>query len=234
MKLIEGLGSLDTFLSRSAYLQMLTPDTKQEMAQLLSHRIIRKGKLVSTTTEISPHVLLFLSGSAKANTITSDGREVFHGLIGPGQIQGVISAMDELPSMHQIQAITSIDALAIEAKEFRTLAQRRPDLQQGVTAFLVERVRYYETYKTRATIFSAYEKVAQSIADLASGWYKVADNRPKDLMIYVTQRELSLMLGLSRQSVNKSLKHLEQQELIQIGYSSITIRDYLGLRGTVE
>ena len=225
---------LDTFLHISPYFQMLSEDTKAGLASFLCWRSFQHGNIIANTTELPSCVLFFLSGSAKASSLTSDGREVFHGLIGPGQVQGVVSALDNLPNMHQIQAVMTIDALAIELKDFRTLAETRKDFQDGINGFLADRFRYFATYKTRAAIFSSYEKVAQCMADLASGWYKVADGRPRHSVVYVTQQELSLMLGLSRQSVNKSLKRLEESGLIDVGYSSIQIRDYLNLLKTAE
>jgi len=225
---------LDTFLRISPYFQMLLEETKAELASFFSRRSFQDGNIIANTTELSSHVLFFLSGSAKASSLTSDGREVFHGLIGPGQVQGVVSALDNLPSMHQIQAVMAVNALAIELRDFRTLTETHRDFQEGINEFLADRFRYFATYKTRSAIFSSYEKVSQCIADLASGWYKVADGQPRNSVVYVTQQELSLMLGLSRQSVNKSLKRLEQIGLIEVGYSSIKIRDYLNLLKTVE
>ena len=225
---------LDTFLRISPYFQMLLEDTKAELAALFSRRSFQDGNIIANTTELTSHVLFFLSGTAKASSLTSDGREVFHGLIGPGQVQGVVSALDNLPNMHQIQAVMVVDALAIELGDFRKLTETRKDFQEGINEFLADRFRYFATYKTRSAIFSSYEKVAQCIADLASGWYKVADGQPRDSVVYVTQQELSLMLGLSRQSVNKSLKRLEQEGLIEVGYSSIKIRDYFNLIKTAE
>lgn len=220
---------LDAFLKISPYFRMLTPETRSELASLLSRRSFQDGNIIANTTEMTSYVLFFLTGSAKASSLTADGREVFHGLIGPGQVQGVVSALDKLPNMHQIQAVTSVETFAIEIKDFCALTTTHQDFQEGINEFLADRFRYFATYKARAAIYSSYEKVAQCIVDLASGWYRVADGNPRHSMVHVTQQELSLMLGLTRQSVNKSLKNLERAGLIEVGYRSIKIRDYLSL-----
>ena len=54
---------LDTFLRISPYFQMLLEDTKAELASLFSRRSFQDGNIIANTTELSSHVLFFLSGS---------------------------------------------------------------------------------------------------------------------------------------------------------------------------
>ena len=56
---------LDTFLRISPYFQMLLEDTKDELASFFSRRSFQDGNIIANTTELSSHVLFFLSGSAK-------------------------------------------------------------------------------------------------------------------------------------------------------------------------
>ena len=56
---------LDTFLRISPYFQMLLEETKAELASFFSRRSFQDGNIIANTTELSSHVLFFLSGSAK-------------------------------------------------------------------------------------------------------------------------------------------------------------------------
>ncbi len=52
-------------------------------------------------------------------------------------------------------------------------------------------------------------------------------------MLRVTQQELAYLAGLSRQRVNKALRRLEQQQLIQIEYGGLRVLDMDGLRRSI-
>jgi hypothetical protein len=51
----------------------------------------------------------------------------------------------------------------------------------------------------------------------------------RDLALRLAQDELGAMLGVTRQSISKELRQLEQAGLIGADYNLITIRDYAGL-----
>ena len=51
-----------------------------------------------------------------------------------------------------------------------------------------------------------------------------------NLEIRISQEEIGLLAGISRQRVNQALRKLEDAGLLQIDYGSITILDLPGLR----
>ena len=59
-------------------------------------------------------------------------------------------------------------------------------------------------------------------------------SRVKKGEIKINQQELSAMLGLSRMSVNRTLKDLERRCLLTLGYKRIRIDDLTGLRDFAE
>lgn len=55
-----------------------------------------------------------------------------------------------------------------------------------------------------------------------------------ELALKLSQDDLADMLGVARQSLNRVLKELQKQQLIDIAYSSITLRDIMSLQALAQ
>ena len=58
--------------------------------------------------------------------------------------------------------------------------------------------------------------------------------QPPRRLIRLPQDQLALMLGVSRQSVNKVLRHLEQHGVIGLSYGRIEVLDPQALRAAAD
>ena len=118
----------------------------------------------------------------------------------------------------------------IPAVSFRGLVYSNQTLLEKVIDLLCDRVRFLSAVSDRFALTKPLDRVAQCLADISDGYFSTSENRLVEAELEINQYDLSSMLALSRQSVNRSLKDLEAKDLITVGYNRIHLNNLPELR----
>ena len=169
-----------------------------------------------------------LRGSLKVSTLREDGREAILGVIEPGTWFGKISLIDSLPRTHDATSIGASELLVLPHQAFQGLMER-PVFARAVASLLATRLRMMYSMMEDVTLRSTRARVVRRLLLLARGDAAMANAvRPR---VPVSQEALAMMLGISRQTLSKELKLLEQLGAIHIGYRCIELLSEERLRG---
>lgn len=159
-------------------------------------------------------------GSLKASSLREDGKEAILVVLEAGNWFGEISLIDGRPRTHDATAVTACEVLALPRAAFEALMQR-PPFARAIAAMLAARVRALYGMVEDATLRSTRARVARRLLLLARGDATQArDARP---VVPVSQEQLAMMLGITRQTLSKELKALVEQRAVTLGYGRIRI-----------
>ena len=159
-----------------------------------------------------------------------DGKQFYVGTITSGELHGLASVMDEKPSLHFVRVVGGATVVFLPAASFRNLVYSNRQLCEKVIKLLCDRVRFLSAVNDRFALTKTLDRVAQCLADLSTGFFSTSETTLVETELDINQYDLSSMLALSRQSVNRSLKALEARGLVTIGYNRIHINNLPQLR----
>ena len=151
-----------------------------------------------------------------------NGRDVVVQLLRPGCVFGDIPLFLRSGEPTSARAIEDSTVLSIDSVTLFSLLGRRPMLARRWLASIAERMAAMQ----------------DRVSDLLAGTLdaQVASWTLREAGvdgITVSQQTLARLLGARRTSVNQSLRRLERQGLVEIGYRRIRVTDVDGLRSVV-
>lgn len=181
-------------------------------------RILRKGAVLFRKGDQGTSLYVLVSGAMRVDAPSEGGRSAIFNLIVPGEIFGEIAALDG--------GIRTADAVAIERSELMVLDRREvvpvlckyPELALRFIEILCGRVRRTSEQVEDIVFLDLAGRLAKVLLFLHQ---KSAGS--SEAKIRVTQREISQMVGASRESTNKQLRQWERAKLLRIERGAIVL-----------
>lgn len=167
-------------------------------------------------------------GLVRLSVTASSGREAVLSVVEPGRWFGEASLFTDTPHDYNARAAADSALLRVPAADFHEIVDAQP-------AFLLEFARLigmrykWALQRIDATTLQPFPvRLAQR---LLAARQQLA--QPADALRF-SQEDLSHMLGVSRQSVNRQLKEWESSAFLRLEYGRITLLDSAALERLVR
>lgn len=171
-------------------------------------------------------------GRLRVSITSSSGREAVIGMLAPGQWFGEVSLFIDAPHFYDTRAVVRTDLLVVAAADFHAIVRRQPAFLLELTKHICWRYRSALEWIDETILLPVSVRLARRL--LAAQDLHLAMGRALDsAALRISQEDLSHMLGVSRQSVNRQLKDWEVKEILRLEYGSITLLDQDALRRLV-
>lgn len=223
---MTGAPALLERLSENAWFGALPLAERERMLAQSEMLRLRRGEMLFRQGDAPSGFYGLASGTLKMSSLREDGREAILAVIEGGVWFGEISLIDGEPRTHDATAVGPVEVLLLPKPAFDALMERAV-FARAVAALLAARVRLLYGIVEDATLRSTRARVARRLLLLARGGAAMSSHlRPR---VPVSQEGLAMMLGITRQTLSKELKRLEEAGAIVIGYGYIEIVSEAGL-----
>ena len=192
-------------------------------------RRFRRGQAVLHEGASAASLYLIDDGHAAVRVVTPDGDTAMIRVLGPGQHFGELALLSPGARVAGVDALDDLSVLALDRVTFDRLRHRRPKLEAVLTEALVEEVRRLTHCLTEAYHLPATERVTRRLVELA-GVYGSGSRGP--VTIPLTQEELAELTGATRPTVNRVLRSLENDGLIEHQRGRLRLLDVDALAGS--
>jgi CRP/FNR family cyclic AMP-dependent transcriptional regulator len=213
-------------LERHSLFASLTPG---EMGQLLAHARVesfRARQQIFIKGSPGLGLLAVLRGKVRIGSAGPDGNQVVFNVIEEGQVFGEIALLDGKDRTADAMAIGDCELLAIDRRDFVPFVRANPEVGLRLLSVMCERLRRTTEQVEDMIFLDAPQRLAKKLLQLVE-----AAAKP---VLTIAQRELGNMIGLSRESINKTLKGWEQDGILRIEQGTITVLDAEALRQEAE
>lgn len=210
-------------------LQWLDEDSRRAFLSSARRRRYAAGQLIYTQGEPGNEMYRLLSGSVRVSVTRSDGRKVVFMLLEPGDAFGESSLVDDEQRPQSAEALTDVEVEALDLQSFNHLRAQYRSFDNALLKLLARQMRAVSTIYADTNLNDLSERVATRILTTARSFGTEADGGVR-LSLRISQAEIALMVGASRQSVNKVLQRFQSDGLLTIEYGNILIRDLPGLQ----
>ncbi len=179
----------------------LGPDLIEGLVARAVTQVVRSGTLLFSKGDPGSSLFAVCRGRVKISVPSSDGRDAVFNVIGPGEIFGEIALFDNGPRTASATATTECELMVIERRDFLPLMRRYPDLALRIIEVLCARLRRTSEQVEDTLFLDLPCRLAKVLLRLAE-----EEDAPPTGKVSVTQRELSNIIGMSRESTNKQLR----------------------------
>jgi CRP-like cAMP-binding protein len=152
-----------------------------------------------------------MQGWVKIVTHNREGRDITLNILGPGNLFGEMASLESSPRSSDVVTLTSVTVGGIPAQDFRDLISTEPQVGFRLAQLLVKRIQQLNRrLQVRESESSA--RLADVLLFLAEGQGQVQQGGV--LIPNLPHRELGSLCGLTRETVTRVLKKLEQEGLL--------------------
>lgn len=148
-----------------------------------------------------------------------DGRDIVLNVIHDGEIFGEIALLDGMPRTADATAMTDCELMVIERREFIPFLRSEPDVTLKLLEILCSRIRKTSDQVQELTFLNLSARLAKALLHLT----KSSSPSTRGTKVTITQREISQIVGRSRESTNKRLRDWEKRGWIRIHRGGLTV-----------
>ncbi|GAB2932546.1 hypothetical protein GCM10027280_20270 [Micromonospora polyrhachis] len=173
--------------------------------------------------------MLICQGLAKVTVVTADGRTALLAIRVGGDLVGEMSALNDQPRSATVTTCSPALVRIIHMRQFKPFLAAHPEAAVELAAMVANRLRQSNRHRIDFMSYPVPTRVARIIAEIARTHGR---RTPNGLVIDVrlTQPELATICGAAETTVQKALRELRSDGLIDTDYRRITVRDLTGLR----
>ena len=176
-------------------------------------------------------IRIVLNGEVRIWLADQDGRELTLAYLCEGDVFGEIALLDGLQRAANATTTCTTECLFLPAQAVQKAVAKDPALAQHLIYSLCELLRRNLGTISSFAFGSLDARLSQVLYDLALDYANIEGNRATYWRKF-SQLDLAMMLGVSREAVNKRLKDLERRGLVAFEDSKILLPDLSALAKT--
>src|SRR5205085_9465156 len=188
-------------LRKHPYFADLEPEAFDQLCRYAKHSTLKRGATIFSKGDPGISLFAVISGTVKISISSPDGRNAILNLIGAGEIFGEIALLDGSARSADAIANTACELFTIDRREFIPFVRSQPALAMKFIELLCARLRWTSEHVEQIILQDLPGRVASALIRLTERHQPASAGRT----ITVTQQEISEMVGMSRESINKQL-----------------------------
>lgn len=208
----------------------LDPEALDQLCRYAKHTTVKRGATIAAKGDPGNSLFAVIAGTVKISSSGPDGRNAILNLIGPGEIFGEIAVLDGAPRSADATANTNCELYIIDRRDFLPFVKSQPALAMKFIELLCARLRW--------TSQQVEQVILQNLPGrLASALLGLTEERNLDSgsgTLAITQQEISEMVGMTRESINKQLRAWAGRNWVRLEHGAIVVLDSNALRELVD
>lgn len=212
-------------LRASIWAKSLTEAELRQVASEMIERAVPAGGLVGRKGEPVDHWIGVIDGLLKLSSMSAEGKLVTFAGIPGGAWFGEGSVLKNDPRRYDIVALRESRVALMPRVTFNRLLDSSIEFNRFLLNQLNERLAHFIAMVEYDRMLDPDARVARCLAALFNP-YLYPGVGPQ---LQISQEEIGLLSGVSRQRANQALQVLEKEGLLRVEYGGITVLDPDGL-----
>ena len=214
-------------------LRWMDAETRSAFTAATGRRRFHAGQTIYLQGDVGEEMYRIDRGAIRLSVTRPDGREVVLLFLQHGDCFGNSSLIDAGPRPQTAQAITEVELSVLDLAAFGRLRDAHRSFDDALLKLLAAQMRAATTQYADRSLDDLLSRVIARILMSSRTAGDEKDSATKQ-PFRLSQSELAMMVGASRQHVNKVLKRLESANLIKIAYAGVHVVDIGGLHRLLE
>lgn len=185
----------------------------------------KQHKLVIREGEKNEHFYIILKGEVKVYRTSKRNQDIMLAILGEGDFFGELSIMDDNVAAANIATMQSCEFLCIHDRQFLKIMKTNPKIANHLIFHMTQRIRNCDAFIENLNCSSSFERVGAVLLQLAerNGYRKNGSVVIKKLPF---QNNIASLAGTSRETVSRTLAHLEENSYVIKSGRELVINDY--------
>jgi CRP-like cAMP-binding protein len=179
-------------------------------------RAVRRGQVVFMTGDPGDTLVVVVSGRVKVVARAADGGQLTLTIVGPGGLLGELSVADGGPRSADAEALDDCQLLFVPGAAVWDICSRVPAVAQALAGSLATTLRRLTESASDFVFLDLPRRVAKVLLSQPGGDDGI-------IRVNMSQEEIARQAGVTRQSVNATLREFERRGWIQTRDRAVTV-----------
>jgi CRP/FNR family transcriptional regulator, cyclic AMP receptor protein len=197
----------------------LPPQVLEHLGSYMKTRKVERGATIFSKGDAGTGLLGVLAGAVKVSVASADGKDIVLNVFHEGEIFGEIALLDGRPRTADAIAMSDCELAVIERRDFISFLNGNPDVTLKFIEILCARLRRTSEQVQDVTFLDLPTRLAKTLLRLTAAEGSSAPRRK----VAITQREISQMIGRSRESTNKQLRQWAKRGWIRLERGGVSV-----------
>ena len=195
-----------------------------DLSRLRFSRFFASGSTLYGQGQTAAGAFILCKGRVKLSNCSADGRVVTFGTANPGDIIGLSAALAESEHEATAEAVEDCQVNFLDRRELPEFLRTHPDACLNAAKQLS---RDYQSAFKRMCSLASSDTVANKLARLFLDWTgsEHLEMKPIRLENGLTHETLAEMIGVSRETITRALKHLRESEVATLKGNDLFIHN---------
>lgn len=202
--------SLAAVLGKTALFGSLAQFDRLLVAGEMRKATFKQGQTIFARGDLGREVYLVVEGCVRLSVFSSDGRALSFKHANAGEIFGEIACLDGGSRSADATALSPVEVMILAQARFNSLIEANPRVAKAAITFLCQRLRETSEQSEAIALHPIEVRLARFFLSKCKQreMPAVGGNR-STFDVGMSQNELALLVGASRQKVNAALALLE-------------------------
>lgn len=206
----------------------LSEDERSEIAQIARQKSVAQGNTVFQKGDGGDAMFGVLSGTIAIQITSQDGEHRTVNHLTQGELFGEIAIIDGQDRTADAVASRDSVLMVIHRPDFWRLVDKHPKILVPLLHFLCARLRWLNVQTEESAFLNSEQRLARKLRHLSEA-QAAKQHGIRMREVQVSQAELSDLVGISRESVNKILQSWKKEGLVDLGRGRVEIKDWAAL-----
>jgi CRP/FNR family cyclic AMP-dependent transcriptional regulator len=191
----------------------------EHLGSYMKTRRVVRGTAIFAKGDPGTGLMGVLAGTVKVSVASADGKDIVLNLFHEGEVFGEIALLDGRPRTADATAMSDCELVVIERRDFVPFLSDHPDVMLKFIEILCSRLRRTSEQVQDITFLNLPTRLAKTLLQLTAA----DDGSAAARKAAVTQREISQMIGISRESTNKQLRAWAKRGWIRLERGGVNV-----------
>jgi len=211
------------YLETTPLAKLLAPDELRDLQASAVERSFARGAHLAAVGSLLPSWAGVIEGLVSLSVTHADGDQTMLDVVGDGGWFGEGTLMKAEPCLFDAMALRKTRVVLIPAAQFRRLRASSLGFNHFLQDLLNARLGTMISAALSTRLDSLESRVARAVAELAQR------SPASDAVLRISQAEVAMLAGISRQRANMALKRLGELGLVDVVRGGLQVHDLSGL-----
>jgi CRP-like cAMP-binding protein len=202
-------------LGRTILFKSLSERDRLFIARHMTPASFTADQLIFARGDPGDDIYLVLKGRVRLSVFSLDGRMLSFKLAEAGDIFGEIGPLDGGVRTADATALTRVDVMSLQGAKLNSLLEGNPRVARATIRYLCMRLRETSELAEGIALHPIEMRLARFLLSSLKRQRSDPGTTPSSIELGITQGELALLIGASRQKVNAALHALEDMGAIK-------------------
>lgn len=208
------------------WIDRLAPDTRAAMLAYSRERNASDGEVLCNQGQVPVEFYQIVSGEIRKIMLTEEGQEILLHIYGSGDVVADSALVDAEPLPVTVVARGAVRLRVWRVSDVAAMAHQYPDINAQLARQCALWLRESLELIKELVALPVSARVASRLASLSAMHRSLCG----DDFLPLSQHDIGLMVGATRQTVNRIIGALRQKRLIETRKGRLYVSDVRGLR----